>query len=170
MSGKLFECKTSNYSRLLSQGYKQITIGNGKNDFVLSKIIGKQKISFVTQYGFKTYMSQNNIKVFRCPDEAYIYESKEKKLVKILEKKEQTTRGSVETKLWSGPSLKREYEIMLGFDVQYAFCLNNYFYHKFTSHDKKYSILQTILKENDINILYGDDEQYFSSLDKWLYM
>lgn len=170
MAGKLFEHKTSNHARLLSQGFKHTTIGRGKNDFVLSKTIGNHQISFVTQHGFKTYMRQNNVEVFRCPDEAYIYESKEKTLVKILEKKEQIIEGSVETKLWSGPSLKREYELMLGFDVQYAFCLSDYFYRKFISNDKKYSILQTILKENDIHVLYGDDKHYFSSLDKWLYM
>jgi len=29
--------------------------------------------------------------------------------IKIVEKKEQNVEGSVETKLWSSPSLKREY-------------------------------------------------------------
>jgi hypothetical protein len=56
-----------------------------------------------------------NIDLFRCPDEAYIIEyTNGRKVVKILEKKEQHVEGSVETKLWSGPSLKREYELMLG--------------------------------------------------------
>lgn len=84
MSGKVFEYKTSSHFHLLSQGFQQNIIGKGKNDFVLSKTIGNQTISFVTQHGFKTYMGQHNIEVFRWPDEAYIYESNGKKLVKIF--------------------------------------------------------------------------------------
>lgn len=49
-----------------------------------------------------------NINLFRNPDEAYIIKyNTGKKIIKILEKKEQHIEGSVETKLWSGPSLKR---------------------------------------------------------------
>ena len=49
-------------------------------------------------------------------------------LIKILEKKEQNVEGSVETKLWSGPSLKREYELVLGndFKVHYGFCVSEF--------------------------------------------
>lgn len=58
-----------------------------------------------------------NIELFRYPDEAYLIEyNTGKKVIKILEKKEQKVEGSVETKLWSGSSLKREYELLLGND------------------------------------------------------
>jgi hypothetical protein len=71
-----------------------------------------------------------NIDLFRCSDEAYIikYENG-RKVIKILEKKNQNVEGSVETKLWAGPSLKREYELVLGegFEVFYGFCVNNFF-------------------------------------------
>jgi len=70
-----------------------------------------------------------NIELFRCPDEAFIIEYKTgKNVIKILEKKEQNVEGSVETKLWSGPSLKREYELVLGnnFEVYYGFCVNKF--------------------------------------------
>ena len=71
-----------------------------------------------------------NIELFRCPDEAYIIEYYNgKKIIKILEKKEQNIEGSIETKLWSGPSLKREYELVLGnnFIIEYGFCVNDFF-------------------------------------------
>ena len=56
-----------------------------------------------------------NIKIFRCPDEAYIIEYNTGKIeIKILEKKTQNVSGSVETKLWASPSLKREYQLLLG--------------------------------------------------------
>ena len=69
-----------------------------------------------------------NIQLFRNPDEVFIIETKNKYYVKILEKKEQHVNGSVETKLWAGPALKREYQIILGkkFIVDYAFCINNF--------------------------------------------
>ena len=78
--------------------------------------------------------------------------------------------GSVETKLWSGPSLKREYEIVLEkeFEVHYAFCVNEFLKKKLISNEKKYTVLNTILNENNIFIMFGDDENYFEKLDKWV--
>ena len=129
-------------------------------------------IIFVLQNGLKTYMKQNyDIDLFRCPDEAYIIEYKNgKKVIKILEKKEQNVAGSVETKLWSGPSLKREYELVLGegFEVVYGFCVSDFLKNKIISKEKKYIILNKILIEHKIEVLFGDDEDYFETFDIWL--
>ena len=111
-----------------------------------------------------------NIHLFRCPDEAYIIEyTSGRKVIKILEKKEQNVEGSVETKLWSGPSLKREYELVLGteFEVFYGFCVSEFLKKKLISNEIKYTILNKIFNENNIAILFGDDENYFESLDTW---
>jgi hypothetical protein len=108
--------------------------------------------------------------LFRCPDEAYIIEyNSGRKVIKILEKKEQNVEGSVETKLWAGPSLKREYELVLGadFEVFYGFSISDYLKMKLTSNEKKYTILNAILNENNIPVLFGDDDNYFETLDKW---
>ena len=112
-----------------------------------------------------------NIDVFRCPDEAYIieYHNSDKRVIKILEKKEQNVEGSVETKLWSGPSLKREYEILLtNFTVHYGFCVSDFLKQKMISKEPKYIILNRILKESGIEVLFGDDDNYFETLDKWI--
>ena len=80
-----------------------------------------------------------NIDLFRCPNEAYIIEySSGRKVIKILEKKHQTVEGSVETKLWSGPSLKREYILVLGsdFEVFYGFCVSDFLKNKLISNEK----------------------------------
>ena len=127
---------------------------------------------FVLQNGFKMYMKNKyNIELFRCPDEAYIIEyTNGKKVIKILEKKEQNVEGSVETKLWSGPSLKREYELVLGpeFSVFYGFCVSEFLKKKLISNEKKYSILNSIFNENNIVVLFGDDENYFETLINWI--
>jgi hypothetical protein len=112
-----------------------------------------------------------NIDLFRCPDEAYIIEyNNGKNVIKILEKKEQNVEGSVETKLWSGPSLKREYELILGskFTVFYGFCVSEFLKKKLVSNEKKYITLNTIFNENNIVVLFGDDENYFETFDNWL--
>ena len=77
--------------------------------------------------------------------------------------------GSVETKLWSGPSLKREYELVLGdeFEVHYGFCLSEFLKKKLISNEKKYEILNTILAESNIAVLFGDDENYFETFNNW---
>ena len=135
-------------------------------------MVQDKTIVFVSQNGLKKYMKHKyNIDLFRWPDEAYIIEyNTGKKIIKILEKKEQNVCGSVETKLWSGPSLKREYELVLGndFEVHYGFCVSDFLKKKITSNEKKYTILNTILNENNIVVLFGDDDNYFETLDNWL--
>jgi hypothetical protein len=170
--GKLFEEQTNNMSRLFEEGYECQVIGKGKNDFCFTKTFcDGPKISFVMQNGLKTLLLKTyGIEgFFRCPDEAYIVDWGTRRKIKVLEKKEQNVQGSVETKLWSGPALKREYELMLdGFEVEYAFCVNDFLRRKLTSGDKKYSILKTILHESNIQVFYGEDPDYFEDLKTWI--
>jgi hypothetical protein len=171
--GKKFEDKTNNQNRLLEMGYSKNSYTKSKktNDFYLVKTFEDKTIVFVLQNGLKTYMKYKyNIDMIRCPDEAYIIEyTSGKKVIKIIEKKEQNVEGSVETKLWAGPSLKREYELILDneFEVHYGFSVNNFLKKKLTSNDKKYTILNTIFQENNIVVLFGDDENYFQTIDLW---
>ncbi len=174
--GKIFEEKTNNESKLLEQGYiKKSFLNNSKNiyDYYLEKEFEDKIIIFVLQYGLKKYIKNKyNIDLFRCPDEAYIIEYKNgNKIIKILEKKEQNVNGSVETKLWSCPSLKREYELVLlenNVKIEYYLCVNNFLKNKLISNDKKYMILNIILNENDIKVLFGEDENYFILLNNWI--
>lgn len=175
--GKKFEEKTDNTNNLINNEYKKYCFTkkskNIQNNYFMKTFTDK-KITFVLQNGLKKYIKKEyNIVLFRCPDEAYIIEyigePSRKNIIYILEKKEQNVEGSVETKLWSGPSLKREYELMLGeqFLVNYAFCVNNFLQNKLTSKQKKYIILNKILEEHNIDILFGDEPDYFDKLNKW---
>lgn len=175
--GKKFEEKTNNQERLLEMGYtknsftKKSKKATKAYDYYLSKTFEDKTIVFVLQNGLKMYMKNKyNIDLFRCPDEAYIIEyPSSRKVIKILEKKEQNVEGSVETKLWSGPSLKREYELVLGaeFEIFYGFCVSEFLKNKLISREKKYTILNTIFNENNITVLFGDDENYFETFDAW---
>ena len=173
--GKKFEEKTNNETRLIDQSFERVSITKKPKktyEYYLTKVYEDRTVTFVLQSGLKMFMKHKyNIDLFRYPDEAYIIEyNSGKKVIKILEKKEQKVEGSVETKLWSGPSLKREYELVLGdgFEVCYGFCVSDFLKKKLTSNDKKYIILNTIFKENNIEVLYGDDEDYFEKLDQWI--
>ena len=147
--GKKFEEQTDNASRLLAQGYITQSISSNPkktSERYLSKTVDNKTIIFVQQSGLKQFMKRKyNIESYRCPDEAYIIEyNTGKRVIKILEKKEQNVNGSVETKLWSGPSLKREYELVLGddFEVFYGFCVNEFLKNKLISNEKKYTTLK----------------------------
>jgi hypothetical protein len=169
--GKIFEEKTNNQKRLITMGFIQINFMKKYNYLKSSEI--QTPIIFILQSGLKKYIKYKyNINLFRCPDEAYIIENHltGKKIVKILEKKEQNVEGSVETKLWSGPSLKREYELVLGndFEVHYGFCVSSFLKKKLESTITKYVILNQILRENNIQVLFGDDDNYFEKLDEWI--
>jgi hypothetical protein len=172
--GKKFEDKTNNQERLVEIGYVKNSYAKKQkkaNDYYLSKTFEDKTVVFVLQNGLKTYMKYKyNIDMFRCPDEAYIIEyTSGRKVIKILEKKEQNVEGSVETKLWSGPSLKREYELVLDgkFEVYYGFCVSEFLKKKLISNDNKYIILNTIFQENNIDVLFGDDDNYFETIDTW---
>lgn len=171
-TGKKFEEKTSNRERLLEMGFIENVTQKYNQRFVyLHKIMEEYSIVFVEQWDLQKYIKHNyNLDLFRNPDEAYIIEYNDgRKVIKILEKKAQNVDGSVETKLWSGPSLKREYEIVLEeFEVEYCFCVSEFLQKKILSNDKKYVILNTILQESNIQVLFGDDENYFDILDKWI--
>jgi hypothetical protein len=175
INGKNFEAKTSNEPRLLVQGFIKTYMDKKeqKNNFYLEKEFPTGKLVFVQQSGLKKYIKQfNNMDIFRCPDEAYIWFplNETPPVLKILEKKEQQTAGSVDTKLLSGPAFKREYELALEgkFKIEYAYCLNEYFSKEFDSDSKKYKILGQILSENNIPTLFGDEEDYFGKLDAWI--
>lgn len=167
--GKIFENKTNNQERLLNSGY---ILHSLKKKSYASKIYDDKTIIFVLQNGLKMYLKEKyNIELFRYPDEAYIIEyTSGRKIIKILEKKEQHVEGSVETKLWSGPSLKREYELLLGdnFEIIYGYCVNNFIKNKLVSTHIKYTILNKILNENNIIVLFGDDDNYYELLDEWI--
>ena len=172
--GKSFEEKTNNEYKLIEQGFVKTNITNKtKNDYYLYKEFEDRTTLFMTQGRLKRYLKMTyDIDICRNPDEAYIIHYKTGKIVvKILEKKHQMKEGSVETKLWSGPALKREYEIFLGamFEVDYAFCLSDFFKKKFESNnDKKYDALTIILQESNIEVLFGDDDDYFDGLNTWI--
>lgn len=173
--GKKFEEKTNNQTRLLNDGYIKNSFTKKPKkayDYYLSKTFEDKTIIFVLQNGLNIYMKNKyNIELFRWPDEAYIieYNTCKKVVIKILEKKEQNVNGSVETKLWSGPSLKREYELLLGDDfiVHYGFCVSEFLKKKITSNEKKYATLNTIFNETNIAVLFGDDDNYFETFDNW---
>jgi hypothetical protein len=209
--GKMFEAKTNNSDRLITQfgfvpmefkGNESVPISISKDqweltgkkyDFLLrshshshSQSDNNDSVNttksevFVLQTGMKRYMMMRyGVEMFRFPDEAYIIETRsgdETHLtVKILEKKEQQVQGSVDIKLWAGPSLKREYELVLQPDmppgvtveVHYGFCLSTFLANKLKSNKKKYTTLNTILGENNIAVLFGDDANYFERLDAW---
>ena len=186
--GKAFEAKTCTLPRLVKQGYSFVYFSKPKSvpepalvpelirpTMLKHGYLSQNNTSFVTQTGLKKYLKHVFAieDLFRCPDEAFIRHALTPgapTVVKILEKKEQRVEGSVETKLWSGPSLKREYELLLGpqFKVEYAFCVNGYLKDKLHSGKRKYEILGTILKEHNIQVLYGDDPDYFATLDDWV--
>jgi hypothetical protein len=172
--GKKFEEKTNNENRLIEQGYqkKSFSPKPKKTDYYLIKEFPDRTNYFVLQNGLKTFVKNRyETELWRCPDEAYIIEFKSgRRVIKVLEKKEQNVEGSVETKLWSGPSLKREYQLALGpsFEVHYGYCVSSFLQNKLISTEKKYTTFMTILHESNIAVLFGDEDNYFQELDSWL--
>jgi hypothetical protein len=172
-NGKLFETKTDNDENLINMGFIKNTLTDAKNGYFLKKDYKDKSIVYVSQSGLRTYMKDKyNIDMFRCPDEAYIITYKRRKhiVIKIIEKKAQNVDGSVETKLWAGNALKREYMIKLGdmFKVEYAYTVSTYLENKLKSNEEKYIILNQLLNEDKINVFYGDSPDYINNINNWV--
>lgn len=166
-TGKPFEENTDNLKRMIEHGF-------AKQKSWLSKQFEDRTVVIVKQHGLKQYAKHKYgiDDIYRCPDEAYIIEyATGKKVIKILEKKMQNVEGSVETKLYAGLLLKRDYEMMFGpeFEIQYGFCISEFLQKNITSGTKKYNNLRKMLEEeNNIPILFGNDANYFETLDSWI--
>ena len=136
------------------------------------KISESHSIKFATQRDVKILLKDidTTTEIFRIPDEAYLINKDGNLTLKILEKKNQNYAGSVETKLWACPSLKREMQIVCGnnIKVEYAFCLSPYLKKQMLSNKPKYNILMQILKKNNIDVFYGLDDDYFDKLQEWI--
>lgn len=166
-TGKTFEDSTDNLLRMCKFGFVRGAHWIEKQYVDKWVIISKQR-----DFGRCVKHKYNIDHVYRWPDEAYVIEYPNgRKIIKILEKKMQNREGSVETKIFAGPSLKREYELMFGsvFEVQYGFCVSAFLQKKMTSGTNKYNNLLKILKEHNIPVLFGDDANYFETLDLWIH-
>jgi hypothetical protein len=134
------------------------------------------KILYFKQNGLHKYMKDKfDIDIYRKPDEAYLIYDKNKSIytLKILEKKNQNTEGSVEDKLKTGNFSKREYEKMLisskqPFNVEYAFVVSKFLHDKLSSNNTKYKNIKEIMVEDNIKLFYGEDENYFTDVMKYI--
>lgn len=178
LSGIAFENKTDNETRLLHNGFVRKPIPKKektKHGYYLEKIYNNQTIHFVKQNGLKFYMSYFHQKeLFREVDEAYIFIDNTSSTItlKVLEKKNQNDRGSVEDKLCLGPYFQNiEYPSCLGenFIVKYAFCLSTFLKNLYLSDHTKWKIVRAQNEQNKISVLFGDADDYFTKLDDWIY-
>lgn len=173
--GKSFEHFTCNQKRLFDTGFVKTSFKRCPkkvSDFYLTKTFEDKTIVFVSQQGLKEYMKMKyNIHMIRHPDEAYIVEYNDgRKILKILEKKEQRVEGSVEEKLLNPGYLKREYEIVTGkeFKIDYALTVSDFLKNKFLTHEK-FKIWKQIFDEDGVPLFFGSDKNYFELLDEWVH-
>jgi hypothetical protein len=193
--GKGFEALTDNIPHLIEQGFEREQWNKtSKHAFTLSKIfynglddrivggraveniqLGGKRILYLCQGGFKAYMEKEyGLNYPRNPDEAYlILYADGRKVMKILEKKAQSVEGSADTKLMAANAFRQEYLFFSEgrFEVEYAFCLSNFFKEKFEStakKNRKYLFLRQLLKREGIEVFYGEDADYFERLWQWI--
>ena len=173
INGTSFEVKTDNEQRLKDKGFVQKLFKSGKG-YYLEKDEESRVIHFVKQRALNKYMKEfYEKKVYRNPDEAYIFTDKntERIDVKILEKKTQNKNGSVDDKLCLGHHFKFiEYPYYLGenFTVDYAFAISDFLKNKYISDRPKWKLIRNTNDKNNIPVFFGDEESYFTKLDTWL--
>jgi hypothetical protein len=167
LHGLNFEIKTSNLNNLILKKYDKVKISNNKYGWYLSHKHDENEYLYFEQGGLKQFIQKTfNKTLIRNVDEAYLKITPEKKYLIIVEKKFQNCEGSVEEKLLLGSYFKQEYSKILGDDyvVDYVYCVSAFLKNKFVSKLNKYKIILEIFKDNNIKILYGDDENYFNEL------
>lgn len=177
--GKTFEQKTENESRLLDQGFVKHSIiekNKGKFNYYWEKRESPTSATvYLTQGALKLYFKKHfNVSMHRCPDEAYLIQNENQYILKILEKKCQNVSGSVDTKLLAGNGFIRDYQKCLktvttaSFTIVYAFCISEFLKKEYILPTPKSNNLREILEEDNIAVLFGDDEDYYQQLDNWI--
>jgi hypothetical protein len=187
-NGKAFEDLTSNEPRLLANGFTKSVIPGkkGKYDYYLEKPTADGSVVYLTQGGMASYfMWKFSIEMVRHPDEAYLIQHGDTYTLRVLEKKNQNVQGSVDTKLLAGPGMLEEYELCIdesllkgghaasampknpAFTVQYAFCLSAFLKAQYVSDAKKWRLMRAINARHGIEVLFGEDEDYYERLDAW---
>ena len=165
-SGKDSEQTTDIVPLLIKIGFTLTKLNTTKYGFYFSKTFYGKTFTFVTQSGLKAFVKKyNNIILCRCPDEAFIIDHGNGKYdVKVLEKKNQNTEGSVDTKLYAGQGFKMEYEDILGesFSVEYGFCLCDFF------RQPKYKKMLKVLDRQEIQVFFASDQDYFNQILRWV--
>jgi len=168
-SGIAFELQTSIIPRLNELGYQKSQMDNTKNGYTMNKIYSDHGVIFMTQAGLGKFFV--NTGIFRNPDEAFLVIDKTgKKTLKILEKKNQTGAGSVDSKLALGPYFVEEYQEVLGsgIEIQYAFCLCDFLKKEYLSDKKKWRTLRTINDRHGIKVFFGEDAGYLDDIAAWV--
>jgi len=176
VNGKSFEEKTENESRLISNGFVRKDIPGCKSSnkygfYLVKEVSPTESITYLTQSGLKAYFAHFFKKeMCRSPDEAYLFQKGNKYTLKILEKKNQNTAGSVDTKLLAGRGFIDEYEFLLGedFNIRYGFCISAFLKKDYIADCAKSRALRHINKKYGITVLYGDDDDYYETLDIWI--
>lgn len=174
-NGLKFERTTCNFENLISQGFTRKQLGKGKTMFYLVQHFNDlQVVVYVaSKKGFVSLIKHLfNVDICKQPDEAYVihYLSDNTYDVKIIEKKNQNTAGSVEEKLMTGNSVRRMYQKFLpnNCNVSYAFCVSNYLKSNINSDTLKYKFIKEIFEEDDTRLFYGEDNDYFHKVSLWI--
>jgi hypothetical protein len=180
VTGKSFEQKTENETRLLAAGFSRKPIpGYEKNTegsfyYLIKETSPTESVVYMTQGGLKKYFEHFfNKELCRHPDEAYLFRNGDKYTLKILEKKNQNKSGSVDTKLMTARDFIEEYEDSIedptNFTIQYAFCVSDFLKKDYVSDKKKWVLLRRRHKKYGIAVLFGNDPDYYETLDAWIY-
>ena len=179
VTGKSFEQKTENETRLLEAGFTRKPIpGYEKNTegsfyYLIKETSPTESVVYLTQGGLKKYFEHFFKKeLCRHPDEAYLFRNGYQYTLKILEKKNQNKSGSVDTKLMTARDFIEEYEDSIedpNFTVHYAFCVSDFLKKDYVSDKKKWVLLRGRHKKYGIAVLFGDDPDYYETLDAWIY-
>jgi hypothetical protein len=54
------------------------------------------------------------------------------------------------------------------FIISYSFCVSHYLKKQLNSNTNKYNNMKEIMVEDNTNIFYGDDDNYFDKLIEWI--
>ena len=122
---------------------------------------------YFKQGNLKKFLAKRGKNIFRNPDMAILKEHDDRKHLIIFEVKNQNVSGSVDTKLWSGYTFRREYQKCLGdeYKIDYVFILSDYFKLEFDV-NPKFKMLSEILEEQNIDVLFGSDNDYLENILK----
>ena len=161
---------------LYNKNFTKCYIDNNPNEYYLIDIDeNNNTIIYLKNTTYSLYLKKIfNLDINEQPDEAFLIINNYKYYLKLIEKK-YLDKKSNKTSLKTGSMNKELYNQELNnnndnhkFNIELAYCINNYIDSKLNSDDLEYKNIKKILSQLNINIFNGENENYYDTIYKWL--
>jgi len=158
---------------LYTKNFTKQNLNNNHGEYYLEYKDNNITIIYLNENSYSTYLKKMyNLDVTKNPDEAFLVIKNNNLNCKIIENK-YLDRYSNKNSLKTGSTNIELYNLDLNagntkFEIELAYCINNYVDYKLNSDNPEYINIKKILNRLNINTFNGENENYNTCIFNWV--